>query len=258
MVAPDLEHGNFTKLAADYRNRPGYSQHLLKAILALHPSQPKLAVADVGAGTGKLTKQLCDLGVSSVVAVEPNDAMREEGIIYTAGMAAQWKKGSGESTTLPDHSADWVLMGSSFHWVNLEQGLAEFHRILRPGGIFTAVWNPRDLERSALQSKIDTRVKEMVPNLKRVSSGGSSTQDWFTLMVSTGKFRDPLFMEARHEEVMSPERYMGVWNSVNDIQVQAGPQRWQEILQMIETEIKGLDEIVVPYATRAWTAWRVD
>jgi ubiquinone/menaquinone biosynthesis C-methylase UbiE len=170
----------------------------------------------------------------------------------------QWKKGSGENTTLPDQSVDWVLMGSSFHWVNLEQGLAEFHRILRPGGMFTAVWNPRDLERSALQSKIDTRVKEMVPNLKRISSGGSSAQDWLTLLVSTGKFGDAIFMEARHEEEMSPERYMGVWNSVNDIQVQAGPQRWQEILQMIETEIAGLDKIVVPYATRAWTAWRVD
>jgi hypothetical protein len=151
------------------------------------------------------------------------------------------------------------LMGSSFHWVNLEKGLTEFHRVLRPGGMFTAVWNPRDLERSPLQAKIDAQVKEMVPNLKRVSSGASSsTKDWYSLLPSTGQFRDCIFIEAKHEEVMSPERYMGVWNSVNDIQVQAGPECWQQILEMIRKEIAGLEQIVVPYSTRSWTVWRVD
>jgi ubiquinone/menaquinone biosynthesis C-methylase UbiE len=218
----------------------------------------ELDVADVGAGTGKLTTHLIDLGFRSLVAVEPNDAMRSEGVSDTVGSNVRWSKGAGEATGLPDSSADWILMGSSFHWVNLEQGLAEFHRVLRPGGMFTAVWNPRDLQRSPLQAKIDTKVKEMVPGLKRVSSGGSSTQDWLTLLVSTGHFRNALFVEARHEEVMSFERYLGVWQSVNDIQVQAGADRWQEILQMIQNEIDGMKELVVPYTTRAWIAWRVD
>ena len=259
MASTDLEHGNFTKLATDYRHRPGYSQQLLRAILAVHRETHNVsAIADVGAGTGKLTKQLCELAADSVVAVEPNDAMRSEGVEFTNGLLnVQWLKGSGENTTLPDNSVDWVLMGSSFHWVDLAQGLSEFNRILRPGGAFTAVWNPRDLERSALQAKIDARVKEMIPDLKRVSSGGpTSSKDWLTLLVSTGKFKDAIFMEARHEEKMSPARYMGVWNSVNDMQVQAGPERWPQILDMIQAEIAGLDVVVVPYATRAWTAWR--
>ncbi len=145
MSSTELEHGNFTKLAADYVHRPGYSQQLLKAILAVHrASHETSTIVDVGAGTGKLTKQLSEFGANSLTAVEPNDAMRAEGIEYTKGLNVHWKKGAGENTTLPDRMADWVLMGSSFHWVDLEQGLAEFHRILRPGGMFTAVWNPRD------------------------------------------------------------------------------------------------------------------
>ena len=134
MSSLEVEHGNFTKLASDYRHRPGYSQQLLKAILAEQRAHRQVStIVDVGAGTGKLTKQLRALEVDSLTAVEPNDAMREAGIEYTDGLDVQWKKGSGESTTLPDQFADWVLMGSSFHWVDLEKGLAEFHRILKTG-----------------------------------------------------------------------------------------------------------------------------
>jgi ubiquinone/menaquinone biosynthesis C-methylase UbiE len=260
VISSELEHGKFTKLAADYRHRPGYSEQVLRTILAVQRESNQVAhIADIGAGTGKLTKHLVELGTGTVIAVEPDDAMRSEGIAFTQGLDVQWRKGAGEETTLPSNSVDWLLMGSSFHWVNLEKGLTEFHRVLRPGGMFTAVWNPRDLERSPLQSKIDAQVKEMVPNLKRVSSGASSsTKDWYSLLPSTGQFRDCIFIEAKHEEVMSPERYMGVWNSVNDIQVQAGPECWQQILEMIRKEIAGLEEIVVPYSTRSWTVWRVD
>ena len=34
--------------------------------------------------------------------------------------------------------------------------------------------------------------------------------------------KDLVFMECNHEEVMAKERYMNIWRSVNDIQVQAG------------------------------------
>lgn len=40
-----------------------------------------IMVADVGAGTGKLTENLIELGLHGY-AVEPNDAMRGEGISY--------------------------------------------------------------------------------------------------------------------------------------------------------------------------------
>ena len=60
-------------------------------------------------------------------------------------------------------------------------------------------------------------------------------------------------VEAPHHAVMSHERYMGAWRSVNDIQAQAGEERFQAILQMIEDKIKGMDEIVVPYLSRAFT-----
>lgn len=247
-------------MAEHYHHRAGYSNLVLESIMLLLKRPAKeIRIADIGAGTGKLTQHLAALKPQSLVAVEPNDAMRECGKSYTEGLNVSWLEGSGESTNLPDNSVDWVLMGSSFHWVDLEKGLTEFHRILAPGGIFTAIWNPRDLESSQIQRDIDNQIRQMLPELKRVSSGASGqTKDWFSALVSTKQFKDVLFMEAKFEEKMSQERYLGLWNSVNDIQAQAGPELWQEIMEMIRSRIKGMDEITAPYLTRAWTAWKTN
>jgi len=249
-----IKQGDFTALAKSYINRPGYSLDILKqlATRAGHPREG-FKVADVGAGTGKLTENLLDLGFD-VVCVEPNDAMRNEGIRLTGSRGVAWHAGSGEETGLADESVDWVLMASSFHWTDPNKSLPEFHRILKPGGYFTALWNPRDLSRSPLQERIDRRIREMVPTLKRKSSGSAAyTKDLDKILVSTGHFQDMYFLEGPFDQAMSKQRYMGAWRSVNDIQAQAGPERFAEIMAMIESEIEALDEVIMPYLTRSWT-----
>jgi ubiquinone/menaquinone biosynthesis C-methylase UbiE len=255
-----MKQGDFSALAKSYVNRPGYSLEVLK-LLSKHTgatTTPGFLVADVGAGTGKLTENLVEVGLS-VRAVEPNDAMREEGMQYTKHLNVSWSKGSGEQTELATASTHWLLMGSSFHWVEREKGLAEFHRVLKPGGFFTALWNPRDIERSPLHLAIEASINAIVPELKRVSSGGGKyTQTLFADLVSTGHFKEPIFVEALHDVSMTPERYLGAWRSVNDIQAQAGPERFEKIMNTIAEHIAGLKEVVVPYKTRAWTVQRVD
>jgi len=250
-----LRHGDFTSLAKAYVNRPAYSRTVV-ACLSNHMRSHRSALtfADVGAGTGKLTRMLLDLGLSGH-AVEPNDAMRREGIAYCGkGPWLEWAAGSAEATGLPARSVDWVTMASSFHWPDTQRALTEFHRILRRGGFFTVLYNPRDLENDALQKAIDDGIKMIVPDLKRVTSAaGDLMRHLDDTLTSTGHFSDLLFVEAPHEELMTPERYMGVWQSVNDIQVQAGPERWKRVLSMIEGEISGMSEIVVRYRTRSWT-----
>ena len=101
---------------------------------------------------------------------------------------------------------------------------------------------------------IENKIKEMVPNLKRVSSGSrENMRGMEEKLLSTSFFDDLFITEAPHEAVMSQERYMGAWRSVNDIQVQAGEELFQKVLEMIEFEISGMDQIVVPYLSRAFT-----
>ena len=255
-----MQLGDFSALAKQYINRPAYNEHLLKTLLLYtgYLQKPDFKVADVGAGTGKLTKMLLEKGLN-VTAVEPNDAMREEGIRFTEGFNISWLAGSGEVTGLPANNFDWLIMASSFHWTDPQKSLPEFHRTLKPGGYFTAIWNPRNIEASELHSRIEQQIYDIAPSINRVSSGSkANTKKWEEVLISTGHFENVMFMEVDHIEVMSKERYMGAWNSVDDIQAQAGPEKWKQILAMIENEIKDLVQVEVPHKNRDWTAQKVN
>ncbi len=253
-----MKQGDFTQLAKDYINRPGYSETVLSVLTKYVGAMPKgdFSIADVGAGTGKLTELLLKRELH-VTAIEPNDAMRQEGESHARGAA--WKNGSGEETGLENNCVNWITSASAFHWIDLEKGLTEFHRILKPGGFFTCMWNPRDLQRSELHMQIEARIYEIVPELNRVSSGSAKhMQDLSSKLLSTGHFTDCVFIEAEHEVDMTKERYLGAWRSVNDIQAQAGPERFEAIIEAIAQEIEPLDSVIVPYKTRSWTVQRVD
>ncbi len=255
-----MKQGDFSELAEHYHNRPGYSLTVLK-MLGHHIQEElkeSLQVVDVGAGTGKLTENLCECGYQCL-AVEPNTQMREQGIKYTKQWNVKWQSGSGEDTKLPPSSAHWVLMGSSFHWVDTARGLREFQRILKPQGFFTAIWNPRDISKNQLHQEIESMIYDIAPEIKRKSSGGSKyTDDMEEKLLSTGHFTNPIFIESSYTLKLSKERYLGSWRSVNDIQAQAGPERFEKILRAISDRLVDFSEIDVPYKTRAWTVTRCD
>lgn len=249
-----MKHGDFTELAKFYVNRPGYSKVVLECLKNhVFNSVGEGKTADIGAGTGKLTEGLVEIGLKGY-AVEPNEAMRKEASQNSWGGVFSWSDGSAENTGLKDNSVNWALMGSSFHWANYQQAMKEFYRILVPGGFFTAIWNPRDIERSELHKRIEDAVYSEVPQMQRVSSGKSvTTEEMREKLLSGGYFKNILFVEAPHTEQMTKERYMNTWKSVNDIQVQAGEEGFQRILTKIENIISELNEIEVPYLSRSWT-----
>lgn len=248
-----MHPGDFSMLAKNYIHRTGYSKSVLKALFLYAGLNPGEAVtADVGAGTGKLTENLIQLGFKGF-SVEPNDAMREEGIRLIGNGPFQWSKGWAESTALPGNSIDWVLMGSSFHWTDSQKALQEFHRILKPGGFFVALWNPRNLDCSPFHREIENWIHEKVPHLQRTSSGAVKyTKDIDRILTEGGFFKNPIFIEAPHEVEMSQDRYLGAWKSINDIRSQAGEKTFQEILNYIQAKVRDQHSIVVPYKTRAW------
>jgi ubiquinone/menaquinone biosynthesis C-methylase UbiE len=248
-----VQQGDFTALAKDYAHRPGYSPVVLRALAAyVGAYRPAFVVADVGAGTGKLTEGLAALGLRGF-AIEPNAAMLAEGT-GTGGAAFEWREGSAECLPLPEHSVDWITMASSFHWTRKAEALKEFRRVLRPRGFLTVMWNPRDLDAVPLQRRIDDMVREVVPELRRVSSGRRAyTENLEAELRADGLFDDVLFTEACERIEMPRARYLGAWRSVNDIQAQAGPPRFAVIMARIEAMIGDGPTVAVAYRTRAWT-----
>ena len=88
-------------------------------------------VLDLGAGTGKLSRVLVSR-YARVIAVEPLEAMRA--VLEAVVPDAEVLEGSAEKIPMPDHSADGVFAGDSFHWFDKRRALAEIARVLRTGG----------------------------------------------------------------------------------------------------------------------------
>jgi len=126
-------------VAADVyeRSRPPYPADAVAWLLPDHADH----VLDLGAGTGKLTRQLVD-GRRRVVAVEPLEQMRETGRAAVPGV--EFREGTAEQIPLDDASVDVVLVAQAWHWVDPQRALPEVARVLAPGGRLGLLWNDRD------------------------------------------------------------------------------------------------------------------
>ncbi|PYX87805.1 MAG: SAM-dependent methyltransferase [Acidobacteria bacterium] len=125
------------------RYRPSYPPAVLETMKNECGLTELAIIADIGSGTGLLSKIFLDDG-NPVVGVEPNADMRQAGEQFLAEYAKFTSvDGTAEATTLPDHSVDFVTAGQAAHWFNLEKARREFVRILKPGGWTVLIWNER-------------------------------------------------------------------------------------------------------------------
>lgn len=93
---------------------------------------------EIGAGTGKFTRQLVAAGVD-IVVVEPVEAMRA---VFGANLPGiDVRPGTAEALPAEDRSFDTVVVAQSFHWFDYAAALDEIARVLRPRGHLVTVWN---------------------------------------------------------------------------------------------------------------------
>ncbi len=123
------------------RGRPDYPAAAIDRLVAGLGLRPGAVVADVGAGTGKLTRQLLERGLR-VVAVEPVGGMRA--LLARTAPGADVRAGQAESLPLDDGGVDGIVAAQAFHWFATAATLSEFARVLRPDGRLGLIWNRRD------------------------------------------------------------------------------------------------------------------
>ena len=243
--------------AAAYDLRPPYVAAALAASFAAAELAAGDAVCDVGAGTGRLTSALLERG-AAVVAVEPNPAMRERGIVNTgrgggrAGGRAEWIGGRAEALPVATASCRLVSFGSSFNVVDRAAALAEAARVLVPNGRLLCIWNHRVLD-DPLQRRIEAVIRRYVPDYGH----GSRRDDQTSVLAASGRFGHVRRLAALCVHRVPSGEWLQAWRSHLTLRRQAGA-RFEEVLAAIDRLVaaEAGPEVAVPYETRAWLAAR--
>ncbi|MHC9043506.1 class I SAM-dependent methyltransferase [Microbacterium saperdae] len=133
---------SFGAQAGNYEvGRPEYPFDAVAWMLERMPSGSR-RIADVGAGTGKLTRALVAAPDAEVVALDPDPAMLAA--LRDAIPGVPTFVGSAERMPLPDASLDAVVLGQAWHWVEPVAASVEIGRVVRSGGVLGLIWNIRD------------------------------------------------------------------------------------------------------------------
>lgn len=241
---------DYTDLAAAYLKRPDYAQSAIDNMLQTAGLKKGDTVCDVGAGAAHLTLKLAEYGLN-VCAVEPNDAMRANGIERTKQYDnVNWFEGVGEHTGMKDGQFEMVTFGSSFNVCDRQKALIETKRILKDNGWFACMWNHRDLD-DPLQKEIEDILKTQIEDYQY----GTRREDQTAVIDQSGLFGEVIHIEGKVLHKILTEDFIEGWKSHGTVQRQSKGKFDvinAEIRKMVEA--KGQDYITVPYITRIWMA----
>ena len=124
-----------------HAGRPDYPDWVFQTLRERCGLARGVAVFEIGAGTGKATRRLLDLGADPVVALEPDPRLAAF-LRQTAGDAAlRVIVSSFEEAALDAASFDLGVCATAFHWLDENAALLKVADLLRPGGWWAAFWN---------------------------------------------------------------------------------------------------------------------
>lgn len=137
-------------------------------------------VAELGAGTGKFTRTLVDLGLR-VLAIDPDLAMLE--VLGSRAPSALPVQAVAEALPLADASMGAVVAAQAWHWFDAARAWASAMRVLAPSGRIAVAWNAPSL-RATWQRKI----AKLGPVISPV------TEDWWPSGIPHQSMEKRLFL----------------------------------------------------------------
>jgi len=211
-------------------------------------------VVEVGAGTGLFTRLILETG-ARVLAVDPVAEMLAHLAATVPGVATAIA--TAETLPVAAESVDAVICATAFHWFATSPVLAEFHRVLRPGGTLGLIWNVRDTEVPWVRrlSEITDRYQDDAPRQK--------SQAWRDIFPAPGF--SPLHETAMRYDHAGTAEEVIIGRTLSTSFIAALPDDRRAILvdeirAMIAAtpELTGKHKVHFPYVTRAYDCHRID
>jgi ubiquinone/menaquinone biosynthesis C-methylase UbiE len=235
---PDWAH-SFGGVAEAYeRGRPTYPVEAVRWMLGEQP----LTVLELGAGTGKLTRVLAQLG-HDVHATDPDPAMLQ--VLEREVPGVRTAEASAEEIPLGDASVDAVIAAQAFHWFDLDRALPEMARVLRPGGRVCLVWNYRN---------------EKIPWVRRLGTligTQEHQQDPAQSLIFSERFGFVEDREFTHWQTVDRKSILDLVLSRSNVAVldeQGRDAKLAEVLAFYDEYGRGMDGLQRPYVTRCYRA----
>ena len=243
---------DYTKLADAYLKRPDYAQDAIDNMLLKAKTPQNGKACDIGVGCAHLTIKLAEKGLN-VSAVEPNEAMRNNGIKRTTQFSnVMWHVGVADDTGMESGIYDIVTFGSSFGVSDRQLALKETHRLLNEQGYFACMWNHRDLS-DPLQEKIENIIKSHVDDY----SYGTRREDQTAEIDRSGLFDKVEYVESNVIHSVNAKDFVEGWRSHATVHRQSG-EKFEAIMDEIDNVVMSMaDEngnVKVPYTTRVYMA----
>ncbi len=230
---------SFAGVADAYdRARPSYPAEAAAWLTGRSPSR----VVELGAGTGKLTDRLLELG-HHVVATDPVDEML--GHLRLRHPDLEVHTSPAEAIPVATRSVDTVVAAQSFHWFDVTTSLREAARVLKPEGRIALVWNVRD-ERvpwvRKLGALIGTQHHDLDPTDVLVASKlfGYVEEETF-------RFWQPMRRQVLADLVSSR-------SNVAMMDPRAKDRVLRKVDELFEEYETGPDGLLMPYVTRCYRA----
>ncbi len=230
---------SFARVADIYdRVRPSYPLEAAEWMTGRLAS----TVVELGAGTGKLTDRLVELG-HDVLATDP----LEEMLAYLRERHPDVRvaRAPAEAVPVATRSVDTVVAAQSFHWFDTAVALREAARMLKPEGRIALVWN-----------ELDVRVP-WVRRLKALIGSPERDEDPTDVLVgstlfgyveeATFRFWQPLRKEQLRDLVAS-RSYVAVMDPL------AQERLLRKVDELYDANGTGPDGVLLPYVTRCYRA----